>query len=165
MSNMAEGLRQERQASEQWKAGGNGAIPPGPPSIRSRRQLTQVVGHLSRKIILNADGHRGAKFKIFARKPAFIVSTCRSVLDLSTKKMGWVGNTLSKRIDELRANGTLTQSPAGWAHEVRIDDNEAIHEISATHKEAQELVNLIRGLLDPAFVLPRKIQERRQAVV
>ena len=74
------------------------------------------------------------------RSPARIVSACRSVLDVCTKKLGGTGNSLSQRIDALRATGSLTQSLADWAHAVRIDGNEAIHELSATHKEAQELV-------------------------
>jgi len=97
------------------------------------------------------------------RSPARIVSACRSVLDVCTKKLGGAGNTLSQRIDALRASGVLTQYLADWAHAVRIDGNEAIHELSATHKEAQELVEFIRTFLDLAFVLPRNIQERRQA--
>jgi hypothetical protein len=97
------------------------------------------------------------------RSPARIVATCRSVLDVATNKLNGRGATLSARIDNLKERGVMTEAIADWAHAVRIDGNEAIHELVATAQEARELVEFIKMFLDVAFVLPKRIAERRAA--
>ncbi len=96
------------------------------------------------------------------RSAARIVATCRSVLDVATKKLNGKGRDLLARIDNLREAGVLTQSLSEWAHTVRINGNEAIHELTATKDEAAEIVEFIKMFLDVAFVLPTRIAERRR---
>jgi hypothetical protein len=95
------------------------------------------------------------------RSPARIVATCRSVLDVCTKKLDGVGDKLSSRINDLKSKGVLTGHLADWAHSVRMDGNEAIHDLKASPGEAYELVEFIKTFLDVAFVLPAKITEKR----
>jgi len=97
------------------------------------------------------------------RSSARIVATCRSVLDVATKKLNGKGKDLLNRIDNLREEGILTQSLSEWAHTVRINGNEAIHELTATKQEAAEIIEFIKMFLDVAFVLPTRIAERRAA--
>lgn len=94
------------------------------------------------------------------REPARIVGSCRSVLEVALASAGYdkkVGKSLSNRIDAAREAGVLTESMRQWAHKTRMDGNEALHELTATHEEAQELVNFIRTFLEIVFDLPQKI--------
>ena len=82
-------------------------------------------------------------------------------MDVCTTKLNGGGGQLSARIDKLRQSGMLTEPLAQWAHEVRLDGNQAIHEIEATAKEAKELVEFIKLFLQVAFVLPAEIADRK----
>lgn len=71
-----------------------------------------------------------------------IVVSCRSVLEVAVKELGAKGSNLASKIDDLAAKGMITEAMKQWSHRVRIAGNEAVHEISATHEEARQLIHL-----------------------
>lgn len=95
------------------------------------------------------------------RSPAIIITTCRSVLEMSVRRLGASGRDLRGRIDHLREMGQITQGIAEWAHATRLAGNEAVHELGGTAAEAKELVEFVRQFLDVAFTLPATIAARK----
>jgi hypothetical protein len=96
------------------------------------------------------------------RDPARIVGSCRSVLEVALASLGYDkarGKNLSDRIDEARVDGVLTENMRKWAHKTRMDGNEALHELEASHEESQELVNFLKTFLDISFDLPKRIDQ------
>lgn len=91
------------------------------------------------------------------RSPARIITTCRSVLEVALHDLGYKSGNLLARIDKAREDGVLTEGMRQWAHRVRIQGNEATHELIADGKEATELVAFLRLFMEVAFVLPKRI--------
>lgn len=68
---------------------------------------------------------------------------------------------LEKRIDKLAAEGRITKDLQTWAHRVRLDGNDALHEEEQFTKEAAtELAEFTRLLLIYLYTLPEKIKRR-----
>jgi hypothetical protein len=68
---------------------------------------------------------------------------------------------LEKRIDKLAAEGRITKDLQTWAHRVRLDGNDALHEEERFTKEAAtELAEFTRLLLIYLYTLPEKIKRR-----
>lgn len=76
---------------------------------------------------------------------------------------------LEKRIDKLAAEQRITPALQAWAHELRLDGNEALHGLEdATEEMAEQMHHLTFFLLTYLYTLPRQIDEvraRRQAAV
>lgn len=94
------------------------------------------------------------------RNAARIVGTCRSVLEVALAKLGYPKSdgSLQTRINKAQADGHITKGMAEWSKKIKVDGNEAIHELSADRADAEALVNFIRTFLDVAFDLPEKIK-------
>ncbi|RQZ18378.1 DUF4145 domain-containing protein [Burkholderia sp. Bp9031] len=68
---------------------------------------------------------------------------------------------LEKRIDKLATEGKITKDIQAWAHRVRLDGNDALHEEEEFTKEsAGELMEFTRLLLTYLYTLPEKIRLR-----
>lgn len=68
---------------------------------------------------------------------------------------------LEKRIDKLAAEGRITTDLKTWAHRVRLDGNDALHEEEQFTKEAAtELAEFTQLLLIYLYTLPEKIKRR-----
>lgn len=97
------------------------------------------------------------------RKPAhLIINGCRAVLEASARALGGEGKFLSLRIDNLYKKGGITNTLAEWAHQIRLDGNEAVHEMEGTDEEAREIVNFTKIFLQYVFELPDTIQKARE---
>lgn len=94
--------------------------------------------------------------------PSVTISICRSALDVATKELGATKGSLAARIDELRDRGTITAALADWAHHVRLEGNEAIHEIEGTRAEADELMAFVKLFIQITFTLPAEIADKRR---
>ncbi|CAM2147665.1 DUF4145 domain-containing protein [Pararobbsia alpina] len=71
---------------------------------------------------------------------------------------------LEKRIDKLAAEGRITKDLQAWAHRVRLDGNDALHEEEEFTKEsAAELMQFTELLLVYLYTLPEKIKARISA--
>lgn len=98
------------------------------------------------------------------RTAARIVVGCRSVLEVALRALGYKDGNLLSRINKAREDGLLTESMKNWSHRVRINGNEAVHELQATDDEAREFVAFLKLFLEVAFVLPERIMVQQQAV-
>ncbi|WP_232446001.1 DUF4145 domain-containing protein [Burkholderia ubonensis] len=68
---------------------------------------------------------------------------------------------LEKRIDKLASERKITEDLKTWAHRVRLDGNDALHEEEEFTKEtATELMEFTRLLLTYLYTLPEKIRLR-----
>lgn len=92
------------------------------------------------------------------RHPSFIISGCRSILDVSTKELGAGKGPLIARIDELAQQGIVTGAVKDWAHKLRMDGNAATHELEGTREDAVQLVEFIKLFLHVGFELPAAIK-------
>lgn len=88
-----------------------------------------------------------------------IVVGCRSVLEVALRTLGYDKGNLLSRIEQARTDGVLTESMKNWAHRIRIDGNEAVHELEATDNEAAEFVSFIKFFLELSFVLPLRVND------
>lgn len=98
------------------------------------------------------------------------LALCRSILEVAVKdleakhgispsrKLGIMG-----RIDGLRAAGVITEPLAEWAHELRLDGNESVHELKGDPSLAKAYSGFLVQLLDVAFELPRRIKALKAA--
>lgn len=89
----------------------------------------------------------------------------RKVLDVSTKIIGAdPKKKLKNRIDDLKLNNRITPELAEWAHQIRIDGNEAAHEDEPFTKESAEaLYGFTELFLTYIFTLPGMLAARKAA--
>lgn len=109
---------------------------------------------------LFTDIQRGLKHKMSA---PWIISGCRSVLEEAVKGLGGEGKNLVARIESLREKAVVNGVLAEWAHQVRIEGNEAVHELEGTPDEAAELVEFTKLFLQYTFEFPARVKEARKA--
>ncbi len=70
---------------------------------------------------------------------------------------------LEKRIDKLAAENLITPALQEWAHELRLDGNEALHgDEDATKEMVDQMHHLTHFLLVYLYTLPEQIQLVRQ---
>lgn len=85
----------------------------------------------------------------------------RRAIDIGTKQYSdevtaW---KLEKRIDKLHAEGLITKDLKEWAHKIRLEGNEAVHEIEEPTKEqATELALFTEMVLMYLYTLPEKVK-------
>ncbi|MBR0871304.1 DUF4145 domain-containing protein [Bradyrhizobium tropiciagri] len=94
------------------------------------------------------------------KTPSFIIGGCRAVLDVATKKLGGNSANLAGRISELAQKGIITGGLREWADKLRLDGNNALHELKGDRDGAIQLVEFIRVFLHVAFELPAAIREK-----
>lgn len=75
--------------------------------------------------------------------------------DLSPDIDAW---KLEKRIDKMATEGKLTSALRDWAHKLRLDGNQAVHEEDVTQSEAKEVESLARFVLMYLFTLPESVK-------
>ena len=80
----------------------------------------------------------------------------RALVEAVCKERKTSGNSLSDRIDDLVAQGVLTQDGAEILHSLRLMGNEAAHEVKP-HNESDlnAAFDVIEHLLNGVYVLPR----------
>lgn len=70
---------------------------------------------------------------------------------------------LEKRIDKLAAAHRITPDMQQWAHKIRLEGNEAVHELDAPTKgQATDLQLFTEMLLLYLYTLPAKVQRQLQ---
>jgi len=94
--------------------------------------------------------------------PAAIVSMCGSVLEVSLKELGAKGKRFVDMIDDCHHQGMITSPIRDWFHHLRLERNQATHEIKASRKQAEEIVAFLIFFLEMAFVIPDEIMEKQK---
>lgn len=97
------------------------------------------------------------------RTPAFIITGCRTILDVATKQLGADGKNIFGRIEDLRSKGLLTGALADWAHEIRQRGADAVHDLDGDRETARQFVEFIKLFLHVAYELPEMINARKPA--
>ncbi|AIH04453.1 DUF4145 domain-containing protein [Thermodesulfobacterium commune] len=100
------------------------------------------------------------------KEPSLIVGGCRAVLESAIKYLGGEGDRLIDKIDDLLRKGIITKPIADWAHHVRIEGNESLHDLlytDITPEEAEEIVEFVKLFLIYTFELPARIKEKRRS--
>jgi hypothetical protein len=89
----------------------------------------------------------------------------RKALDVGLKTIDpQAMGTLQARIDKLAAEQKLTPSIKDWAHEIRLDGNEAAHEESPfTKDDAEQMHSFAQLVLTYLFTLPERVKLRGKA--
>lgn len=98
------------------------------------------------------------------RSNFFVLAGCRSTLDVVTQKMGAADGNLKQRIDKLAADGKITTVLKEWAHKLRLDGNEALHEGDngrVLSEDPTQYVAFLELLLHMGFELANEIKERQ----
>ncbi len=104
--------------------------------------------------------------EILRVSPSGACAQFRRALELGLKDLSpdIEASKLVRRIDRMADEGKLTPAIKEWAHKLRIDGNDAIHEIEeTTAKEAMELENLTRFILIYLYSLPERIKQAQAA--
>jgi hypothetical protein len=89
------------------------------------------------------------------------VAMFRRAIDIGTKLFSAEVNAwkLDKRIDKLATEGLITKDLQTWAHKIRLEGNEAVHEIDEPTKEqATELQLFTELVLTYLYTLPEKVK-------
>lgn len=97
------------------------------------------------------------------KRPHFIITGCRTVLERAVFELGGEGDTLARRVENLFEKGIITSSLQDWASIIRRHGNEAAHEMIGTAEEATELVNFTKVFLQFTFELPATIEAQRMS--
>ncbi|MDR6453925.1 DUF4145 domain-containing protein [Variovorax paradoxus] len=70
---------------------------------------------------------------------------------------------LEKRIDKLANEHRITRDIQQWAHELRLDGNEALHgDEDATEEMTEQMHHLTHFLLVYLYTLPKQIEDARE---
>jgi tetratricopeptide (TPR) repeat protein len=88
----------------------------------------------------------------------------RKSLDVATKVIApdKRAKTLFARINELVAEGRLTNAMGEWSHELRLDGNDAVHdEEPETEADAHVMHRFAEALLTYSFTLPAMVEANR----
>jgi len=93
----------------------------------------------------------------------------RKALDIATKDLSKDSDgtpwKLEKRIDKLSNDGKITKDIAEWAHQIRIDGNDALHENNASKEDAEALRDLTRYVLTYIYTLPEQVRVAKEKSV
>lgn len=69
---------------------------------------------------------------------------------------------LEKRIDKLAGENRITKEIQEWAHELRLDGNEALHgDDDATEEMTEQMHHLAHFILVYLYTLPAQIQQAK----
>ncbi len=85
----------------------------------------------------------------------------RRAIDVGTKQFAPEIDThnLGKRIDKLASEGMITKDLKIWAHKIRLEGNEAVHDLPKPSKEQTlELQEFAELILIYLFTLPAKVK-------
>lgn len=91
--------------------------------------------------------------------------TFRKVIDVSTKLLdpSLAKKALAFRIDDLEKSGKLTADIKAWAHEIRLDGNNAAHEDDPfTREQAESLRFFVDAYLRYIYTLPKMVERSRE---
>lgn len=94
--------------------------------------------------------------------PSLVMTGCRTILETAVRELGGEGKRLIDRINDLKDKAVVNGVLAEWAHQIRIDGNSAVHEMSNTQIEAEELVEFTKLFLQYTFEFPSRIHEIRE---
>lgn len=92
-------------------------------------------------------------------------SMYRKAIEIGTRALDeeLAGKKLQSRIDALHNAGRLTSDLKDWAHLIRIDGNESVHEDEAlTESEIRQLGTFTELFLTYTFTLPARVAARKK---
>ncbi|MDY0746573.1 DUF4145 domain-containing protein [Paucibacter sp. R3-3] len=104
--------------------------------------------------------------QIVAASPNGACAQFRRALELGLKDLApdvdaW---KLEKRIDKLAEQNRLTPAIQEWAHQLRLDGNDAVHgEEEASVADAKAMESLARYVLTYLYTLPKQVELARAA--
>jgi len=133
------------------------AIYPSPPEPYAHHSIPEKARSLF------IDLQRLIRDVRYSERASMVVAGCRSVIEQAIKLLGGEGPTLKAKIDDLLQKGIITRALADWAHTIRLEGNQAVHEINATQDEAEEMVEFVKIFLQFTFELPARIREKRRS--
>lgn len=88
----------------------------------------------------------------------------RKCIDIATRELdnSTSGKKLAARIEALWQSGKLTESLRDWAHEVRLDGNDAAHDDDPlSREEIEQLASFTDLFLRYTFTLPAQVKARK----
>ncbi len=95
--------------------------------------------------------------------PSIILTTCGTLLELALKELDPKdsSSSLYKRIEKLHGVGVITSPIKDWAHDLRVDRNDAVHDGEGDKDSAAEYVEFLKMFFSMVFSLPKRIDEKR----
>ena len=69
---------------------------------------------------------------------------------------------IEKRIDKMAAEGLITKELQEWAHELRLDGNDVLHEDEATAEMVDQMHSFCKFLLTYLYTLPEQVKAARE---
>lgn len=96
--------------------------------------------------------------------PSIVLTTCGTVLELALKELDPSSGRkkLYKRIENLHEDGVITSPIKDWAHGIRLDRNNAVHDGEGDEKDAAEYIEFLKMFFTMAFSLPARIAVKRR---
>lgn len=96
--------------------------------------------------------------------PSIVLTTCGTVLELALKELdpSQDRKNLYQRIECLHKSGVITSPIKDWAHDLRLDRNNAVHDGEGEAKDATEYIEFLKIFFNMAFSLPARIAQKRQ---
>jgi Zn ribbon nucleic-acid-binding protein len=95
--------------------------------------------------------------------PPIVISGCRSVLEAAVRDLDPEGTgSLNARIRALKNKNIISGVLFDWATHVRMEGNEAAHEMAGTQQEAAEIVEFTKLFLQYTYEFPDTIRRKRQ---
>jgi hypothetical protein len=100
-----------------------------------------------------------------ADAPRAAVAMARAVVEATAKEKGITQGRIQSKIDQLAANGHISEPMREAAHEIRLTANEAAHgdlvEEPISIEEATEVVELMDAILERVYQEPAKVARVR----
>lgn len=69
---------------------------------------------------------------------------------------------IEKRIDKMHAAGRITADIKDWAHELRLDGNDAMHETAADKETVEQMRAFCRAIFTYLYTLPGQVKAARE---
>ena len=106
-----------------------------------------------------------AKFNLNAGQYETAAQAARTAIEVACNNIGASGKTLFNKIDNLKANHSITPDLAKWAHQVRIIGKTAAHDLDDIAKiDAEDAVAFAEMFSMYLFMLPGMLKERAKDI-
>ena len=136
-----------------------------PVALHPKPEVTKAPAHVPEPVARNFEE---AKDNQRRRNYTSAAVMFRKALDRGTSALAPAGKTnrfrsmsLYERINALTENRELTPAMCDWAHQIRLDGNEAVHDEDADEAVAGQLQAFTEMFLVYAFTLPERVRQDR----
>jgi hypothetical protein len=124
---------------------------------------TKIYTHESIPDHINAPFSDIQRMLIQKMSAPLIISLCRNLIESISINLGSDVKGLFNKIKSLKEKEIINNTLFDWANHIRLEGNDATHEMKGTFEEAKEIVNFVHIFLQYTYELPYMINKAKMS--